>query len=931
NEWAGLLTAVAYTVAPFHMVNVYVRGDSLAEFWAMALYPWLILLVLKIGTTPSAGITYPLLALLYAGLILSHNISALIFSPFLLLAILLFIMRKDKGQRAGTELVEVTKRSTLRSLVTNLLPVAASLLLALGLAAWFFLPALVEQSLAQLGPVTEGYFHYSNHFLSSDLVQTSIFFDYGVDGGNAFRMGLVQAVTALGGLAALGWVVLKANLTGFKNLSGLGKRILFVAIGLIVATLMLTPLSRFLWDHLLLLPFTQFPWRFLSVQALFTALLTGAVALLPWRQWLVPALCLLLVVGGLGRLQTDHLYLTEADITAESLAHYEWFSGNIGTTVSAEYLPHTVQPRPVTSSWLETGRRHSPQIMAGTVSEAAVVEWQTARQQWRVTVDSPAATLVLPTLHWPGWQAAANGEGVEIRPSPGTGLIMLDLPQGSHELRLALTRTPVRQGAEWISLLSLLLWLVWLRPWGGLRRWRRPFLGALVVLFLLSAGLHSWPQRPLSAGTQSWDFAQLGYLHHTPGGIPFSNGAILHRYTYSHDQLTSGERFSGGERLTISLELTAAPGTPVTMGLATPAHPRPQPGGVTAPLALTQTGLDQAEFHFDLPPTLPAGLYMPYLQVGEGVALTPGSNQERGGLYLRPLRITALPADPAPPRLDLVAEEAHLSSTPSPSAVHRSSSLELHLRYTTTVPLGPNYNLSLRLSDEEGHLWQQYDLQPGHGFRPSSLWPPRQWVNDRVAFPLPDLAAEDGPFFLMVRLYEVAGGEVIATRRLGQLVDEGRGLEFVARQPQFADLPPELVAQTAVFADETGALIALRGFEWVEQEEELSITLYWEALAEGRLDYTRFVHVLPLEGGAPLVQDDAMPQQGTYPTGQWQRGERLADPVQLSLAGLPPGRYRLMVGFYRHEADGRFPRLAAYDAAGDPFPDAAVPLPDWTR
>ena len=32
GNWSGLLAAAAYTLAPFHMVNVYVRGDSLAEF-----------------------------------------------------------------------------------------------------------------------------------------------------------------------------------------------------------------------------------------------------------------------------------------------------------------------------------------------------------------------------------------------------------------------------------------------------------------------------------------------------------------------------------------------------------------------------------------------------------------------------------------------------------------------------------------------------------------------------------------------------------------------------------------------------------------------------------------------------------------------------------------------------------------------------------
>ena len=45
SDWAALLAAAAYTLAPFHMVNVYVRGDSLAEFWAMAFFPLVLLAV----------------------------------------------------------------------------------------------------------------------------------------------------------------------------------------------------------------------------------------------------------------------------------------------------------------------------------------------------------------------------------------------------------------------------------------------------------------------------------------------------------------------------------------------------------------------------------------------------------------------------------------------------------------------------------------------------------------------------------------------------------------------------------------------------------------------------------------------------------------------------------------------------------------------
>ena len=87
NPWAGLLASVAYSTAPFHMVNVYVRGDSLAEFWAMAFYPLVLLTADWLLERPSRK-SVAFFALAYAALVLSHNISALIFSPFLLLYLL---------------------------------------------------------------------------------------------------------------------------------------------------------------------------------------------------------------------------------------------------------------------------------------------------------------------------------------------------------------------------------------------------------------------------------------------------------------------------------------------------------------------------------------------------------------------------------------------------------------------------------------------------------------------------------------------------------------------------------------------------------------------------------------------------------------------------------------------------------------------------
>ena len=156
-----------------------------------------------------------------------------------------------------------------------LLPVLAAGLLALGLAAWFFWPALAEQNLAQLGPVTEGYFHYSNHFRGADLAQDSFLFDFDVSGGNAFRMGLVQAIaTALGALTLL-YVAIRGRPVAAVPA-------FFILLTLALATLMVMSLSQFLWDYLPLLSFTQFPWRFLSVQAFAASLAIGALALLPF-------------------------------------------------------------------------------------------------------------------------------------------------------------------------------------------------------------------------------------------------------------------------------------------------------------------------------------------------------------------------------------------------------------------------------------------------------------------------------------------------------------------------------------------------------------------------------------------------------------------------------------------------------------------------
>ncbi len=889
RDWAALLASAAYTLAPFHLVNVYVRGDSLAEFWAMACYPW-VLWSLDRWLAQPRRVNFGLLGLSYAALILSHNISALIFSPW----VLLYAVLRGGGW---------TWRRAFG--------LAAALGWALALAAWFWWPALAEQNLAQLGPVTQGYFHYSGHFRSGDLVQPGLMFDYDVADGRAFRLGLAQAITIVVGLAGLADGVRRGVV---------GRRLgLFISLTLLGATLMITPLSRALWEHLPLLPFTQFPWRFLSVQALVGAgaLAGGAVSLVERsrRRWgrtggdiLLCGALAVLAATSLGGLRPD--YVQVGEVSAESLALYEWFTGNIGSTISAEYLPPAVNPRPFTSAWLNAGlvpeARQRAVILAGE-ARADGLSGSPLRPAWRIVVVSAESRIMLPILYWPGWVAEEQGARWPIAAAPGSGLIELTLPRGAHDISLRLTRTPVRAQAETVSLIAGLLGLFWLaRPlsalvWRCRRQWA--WLPPALLLFVLARGLP-----PPAAGPLTWDFAQAAILHPSPAGVAFSQGARLAEYHYS------AQRAQAGQSWRVTLVWEAGAGA-ATLALTTPAAQRAAPEQPVAPfLSLTQpVRPGPVVYHFDLPATFPAGLILPQLRLADGVALAE-NGAERGDLYLPPVVVDSAESL-LPPLTTPFAVTVTQFSQPA------TDQLSLHLAWRTARPLSQNYAAALRVLDSRYQVYAAADAQPGANYSPTSAWLPGAPVHDWLTLAW---RATDSrpPYVILASLYDPVTGRAVFTRRLGTLSGPPDALTFAPPQPQFA-LPPGVTPLTAIWGEQ----MALRGYTWDDSAESLALTLYWQALGPQRPDYTHFVHLLGPDGALiPGRQHDAMPQANTYPTSQWAAGEVAADPALIDLTGLPPGDYRLAVGLYQN-LGATFPRLPLVKVEGADSADNALILP----
>ncbi|MFV1917701.1 MAG: 6-pyruvoyl-tetrahydropterin synthase-related protein, partial [Patescibacteria group bacterium] len=121
----GVLSGVFYIWAPYYAVDVYVRG-AMNEVWALAWFPLIFWAGYRlIISKKREGIRWIiLLALAYFALFTSHNLMVLIFTPFFGMWILLHLWRENKWSRIPQLLI--------------------SMVWALGLAAFFTLPALAE-------------------------------------------------------------------------------------------------------------------------------------------------------------------------------------------------------------------------------------------------------------------------------------------------------------------------------------------------------------------------------------------------------------------------------------------------------------------------------------------------------------------------------------------------------------------------------------------------------------------------------------------------------------------------------------------------------------------------------------------------------------------------------------------------------------------
>ena len=249
DSLAALVAAVAYTFAPYLLVNVYLRG-ALPEALGQALLPWVVWSGRRVATKPQPATYALLLASLLAGLMLTHSLLLMLFVPYLLIYLGIIWWQKGRSRR------------TLGWL-------ALALVASAGASAFFWLPMLANRQyltdagyrMAQLGWLPDNVWTWQN-FLDWHL-------SYEHTNVHPAQLGLLQAGLALGGF------ILARRRDG---------EWLFFAAAACVSCLLIGSWALPLWLSSDVLAAVQFPWRLLSLVSLSCAMLTGG-----WVCWLQPA------------------------------------------------------------------------------------------------------------------------------------------------------------------------------------------------------------------------------------------------------------------------------------------------------------------------------------------------------------------------------------------------------------------------------------------------------------------------------------------------------------------------------------------------------------------------------------------------------------------------------------------------------------------
>ncbi len=408
----SLTVAVLYMLMPYHLAGDFYRRTALPECWALVWMP----LILYFATQIAEGKRTAVLALAvaYDLLVFSHPGVAVIFSPLLLLVVLTLAAPARRMRSA--------------------LSVSGGMLLGVGLASFYFLPALYH---SRYFPVSRLQLPLADNILplGRSLFESALFTRV-----LAMTVDSMFAFIAIGGIAV------------FRSARPEQKKQIVLWLALCVAfVLLMSRLSAPFWTRLpWLLDLVQFPWR-LNLVLCLAALPIAAIFLsqvswpLGWLRAASTAVMLFLVGTWLfSYANVVRDYSDTTPFTHDPISEADgWFEAwKAPETDSMRALQASAEPR--------------VRFVSGE-GAARVLQWKPRLLELETSSDT-GGSIMINQFYYPAWRAQLVGPAsfLEVEPALPQGLLQVHVPPGEQKVRMEIPVGAAERWGRWLSGLSLL-------------------------------------------------------------------------------------------------------------------------------------------------------------------------------------------------------------------------------------------------------------------------------------------------------------------------------------------------------------------------------------------------------------------------------------------------------------------------------------------
>ncbi len=418
------VAAVLYTVNPYMLFTAYER-TAYAELLAAAFIPLLLHAILR------SQVTIPRIAIPVALLWLTNAPAAVMSCYALALLTTLRLVRPSQTSKKNIALHTILGTT-----------------LGLTLAAFYIVPAAYERRYVQIAMAIIPFYRVQDNFLfhhTTDIAHDQVL----------HTASLIATIVIAATVISL--TLLRRNTNARVEQSSTSPSLLLPLATLTLAiTLLLTPITTFIWTHAPELAFLQFPWRLVAILAAALALAV-AITLPPIKVKPAITAAIAIAIATILTYPAYAIFHQPCDAEDTVAARLTLFHSNQGTEPTDEYTPITADNDSLTHTnpayWLSA----NPNAKAPVNSQPAP-----APQHFALNTPIPEV-LILNLRDYPAWRITLNATPITTRIQRDDGLIAFPIPSGPSVIDITYTHTLDQTLGNIISLLALATLLTLLR------------------------------------------------------------------------------------------------------------------------------------------------------------------------------------------------------------------------------------------------------------------------------------------------------------------------------------------------------------------------------------------------------------------------------------------------------------------------------------